>query len=77
MVISFDLITSNEGGLANSIRKRFGYAAYRINIYNSSTYKYIKLWNTMFMFTTNCGMQYEPLLGKVFNHLKYQEFVQI
>ncbi len=29
---------------------------------NLSTYKYIKLQNTMFIFPIICGMQYKPLL---------------
>ena len=37
--------------------------SYRINITNISAYKYIKLLNVMFIFTVNCGMQYERLLA--------------
>jgi len=39
------------------------YAAYRINITNFSAYKYIKLIHVSFIFTTNCGMQYERVLA--------------
>jgi hypothetical protein len=41
------------------------YAAYRINISNFSIYEYVKLRSLMFIFTTNCGMQYERVLGGV------------
>ncbi len=39
-----------------------GYAACRFKITNFSAYKYINLWNIIVIFTTNCGMQYEPAL---------------
>ncbi len=35
-------------------------------ITNFSTYKYIKLWNMMFLLTTNCDMRYERVLAAGF-----------
>ena len=44
------------------------YAAYRFIITNFSAYKYIQLIALMLIFTTNCGMQYERVLGGVDFH---------
>jgi hypothetical protein len=46
------------------------YAAYRLNSSNFPAYKYIILIRIMFIFTTNCGMQYERVLAAVVSYLK-------